>query len=101
MNADPILDALTAALPVGWRGDHVHIGDNWTIAILTDPSGSRHAGLAATPGHEQFHAQQEFTYGAADILDTDAAALVGKVYSLNPVAAALGFATLNAFLEPP
>ena len=79
MNADPILDALTAALPVGWRGDQVYIGDNWTIAILTDPSGSRHAGLAATPGTEQIRAQDEFAHGGTDISDADAAALASKV----------------------
>ncbi len=101
MNADPILDALTATLPVGWRGDQLYIGANWTIAILTDPSGSRHAGLAATPGPEPFHAQDEFTHGAADISDIDAAALASTLYSAKPVAAAVGFATLNAFLEPP
>jgi uncharacterized protein len=100
-NADPILDALTATLPVGWSGDQLYIGANWTIAILTDPSGRRRAGLAATPGPKEFRAQVEFTQGAAAISEPDAASLASNVYSPNPVAAAVGFASLNAFLQPP
>src|SRR5689334_6838399 len=101
MNADPIRDALTAALPVNWRGDQLYIGANWTIAILTDPSGRRHAGLASTPELEQFRAQDEFTCGAVEISDTDGARLADKIYVQNPVAAAVGFATINALLDPP
>ncbi len=101
MNADPILDALTATLPVGWRANQLYIGANWTIAILTDPSGIRHAGLAATPGPEQFRAQDTYKYGAADIADTDPALLASRIYSPDQVAAAIGFATLNALVEPP
>lgn len=101
MTTNPILDAILKTLPDAWRGERLAIGVNWTMVILTDPAGERHAGLAAAPNDAAMNAQTEFSRGILELSGQDATALTRYVYSTNPVRASIGFAALNACLQPP
>ena len=101
MIADPILDALVRTLPGDWRGGELFIGSNWTLATVVDPYGGQHAGLAASPDSAEFDSQTQFSPGPLNVSDQAALSLVHYAYSANPVAAAVGLASLNALLQPP
>jgi uncharacterized protein (DUF4213/DUF364 family) len=96
----PVLKRLLAHSPHSWQAISLHLGVNWTLAIVQNQAGQRQAGLAAPPSPERMAAQNRFAPGGNDPPILDAAALAHCALASNPVEAAVGLATLNAILQP-
>ena len=95
-----IIDRILARLSYNWQVVSLHMGVNWTLAVVQNQAGQWQAGLAATPSPGRMAAQTRFSLGANNPPTTDAAILARCTLSSDPVEVAVGLATLNAMLQP-
>lgn len=95
-----ILNRILAHIPPDRQAVSLHLGVNWTLAIVQNQAGQRQAGLAATPSPERMAAQNRFSLGSNDLPTTDAVTLAHCALASDLVEAAVGLATLNAILQP-
>ncbi|HXV41537.1 MAG TPA: DUF364 domain-containing protein [Anaerolineae bacterium] len=96
----PLLERIIETLPTGWIPSSLYLGLNWTLAITQNQQGERQAGLAATPAPGRVAGQSLFQYGSNLVESTSTLTLAQRACSSDPVEAAVGLATLNAFLRP-
>ena len=92
--------SILRTLPGGWQSHRLYIGQHWTLSAVQNAAGEQRAGVAATPSAEAVAAQFKFRYGPNRVRVADALELAAYLKGPDPVATAIGLATVNALLQP-
>lgn len=93
-------ESLLRTLPGGWHSHQLYIGQHWTISVVQNAAGEQRSGVAATSTAEDVAAQTRFRYGPNPVEVADALELAAYLKDPDPVATAVGMATVNALLQP-